>query len=171
MKKYLLGLGCFLLLCLGANAQIKKTEQVAKLDSGKAIHFVDMTDINGKKIKASGLAGKIVVMNFWFIGCPPCVYEIPQLSKIADEYKNNKDVVFIAIARDSVGALKDFLKSNTFNYRQVGDGTKLSENYGVKTNPLSLIINKEGTIIFNSYTERYVAAVPGRIIDILKNKL
>jgi thiol-disulfide isomerase/thioredoxin len=171
MKKYLLGLGCFLLLCLGANAQIRKTEKASKLDSGQTFHFVDMRDIYGKKIKAGSLSGKIVVINFWFIGCPPCRYEIPQLSKIADDYKNNDQIVFIAIATDSVGALKEFLKNNTFNYRLVGDGTKLNEDYGIKTSPLSLVINKEGTIIFNSYTERYLAAVPGRITDILKNKL
>lgn len=171
MKKYLLALSCFLLLYLSANAQTRKTERVAKLDSGQTFHFVDMTDIYGKKIKASTLTGKIVVMNFWFIGCPPCRYEIPQLSKIADDYKNNKDVVFIAIATDSVGALKTFLKGNTFDYRLIGDGAKLHENFGVKTCPLSLVINKKGTIIFTSYTERYVAAVPGRITDILKNEL
>lgn len=171
MKKYLFGLACSLLFYLGANAQILKTEQVSKLDSGKTIHFVDMTDINGQKIKASGLAGRIVVMNFWFIGCPPCRYEIPQLSKIADNYRNNKHVVFIAIATDSVGALKGFLKDNAFHYHLIADGAKLTEDYGVKTCPLSLVINKEGTIIFNSYTERYMAAVPLRIMDVLKNKL
>jgi thiol-disulfide isomerase/thioredoxin len=170
MKKYLLGLSYCLLLCSGANAQKIKAEQTSKLDSGKTIHFVDMTDINGKKIKAGSLAGKIVVMNFWFIGCPPCRYEIPQLSKIAEDYKNNRDIIFIAIATDSVGAIKEFLKYNAFHYRLIGDGAKLSEDYGVKTCPLSLVINKEGTIIFNSYTERYMAAVSGRIMDILKNK-
>jgi thiol-disulfide isomerase/thioredoxin len=171
MKKYLMVLGCFLLLCLGANAQIRKTEQMSKLDSGQTFHFVDMRDIYGKEIKAGSLTGKIVVINFWFIGCPPCRYEIPQLSKIADDYKNNKDVVFIAIAIDSAGALKEFLKNNAFNYQLIGDGTELHNYYGVKTCPLSLVINKAGTIIFDSYTERYVAAVPGHITDILKSKL
>lgn len=110
-------------------------------------------------------------MNFWFIGCPPCRYEIPYLSKIADNYKNNKGVVFIAITTDSVGALKEFLKSNTFDYHLIGNGTKLNEDYGVKSSSLSLVVNKEGIIIYNSDNERYLAAVPGHISDILKNKL
>lgn len=168
MKKYLLGLGCFLLLSLAANAQIKKPEQVSALDSGKAIHFVDMTDINGKKIKAGSLAGKIVVMNFWSISCAPCRYEIPQLSKIADDYKNNNEIVFIAIAPDSVIALKKFLKGNAFNYRMMGDGKKLFDDYGTNEYSLSLVINKEGTIIYNSNTERYMAAVPDRIRGFIK---
>lgn len=171
MKKYLLGLGCLLLLCLGANAQIRKNEQLSKLDSGQTFHFVDMTDINGKKIKARRLAGKVVVINFWSISCSPCRYEIPQLSKIADDHKNNKRIVFIAIAPDSLGALKKFLKSNTFNYRMMDNGKKLFEDYGIETYPLNLVINKQGTIIYNSYTERYLAAGPGHIMDILKNKL
>lgn len=167
MKKSLLYFFCFLLLCLDANAQLKNFEDAPKLDSGKIFHFVDMTDINGKKIKANSLSGKIVVMNFWFLGCPPCRYELPQLSKIAEDYKGNKDIVFIAISTDSVGALNNFLKNNTFYYHLVGDGTALFAYYGVKTYPLNLVINKEGTIIFNSYGYM-VASVPARIMDVLK---
>lgn len=171
LMKYLPGLSFFWLICFAANAQTKNVEQSSKLDSGKMIHFVDMTDIYGKKIKAIDLAGKIVVMNFWFIECPPCRYEIPQLSKIADNYKNNKNVIFIALSRDSDKALRDFFKGNIFNYRQMGDAAKLVADYGASTYGLSLVINKEGVIIFNSDTEHYLAAVPARITAILKSKL
>jgi thiol-disulfide isomerase/thioredoxin len=138
------------------------------LDSGKTFQFVNMTDISGIKIKASSLAGKTVVINFWFLACPPCRYEIPQLSKIADNYKNNKDIIFIAVATDNIDSLKNFLKSNTFSYRQVGNGKRLNERYGIHTNPLNLVINKEGIIIYNSHSERFIAAVPRRITDILR---
>ncbi|RYX87014.1 TlpA family protein disulfide reductase [bacterium] len=171
MKNYVLVLGCFSMLWFGAKAQIRNNGQVSMLDSGKTFQFVDMTDINGIKIKASSLVGKTVVMNFWFLGCPPCRYEIPQLSKIADRYKYNKDVVFIAVATDGTDSLKNFLKSNTFSYRLVSDGKWLNAKYGISMSPLSLIISKKGMIIFNSYTERFVSAVPSRITDILKNQL
>ncbi len=171
MKIYLLILSCFSMLHFSAKAQIRNNEQVSMLDSGKIFQFVNMTDINGIKIKASSLVGKTVVMNFWFLGCPPCRYEIPQLSKIANNYKNNKDVVFIAVATDGADSLKNFLKSNTFSYRLVGDGKWLNARYGISISPLSLIISKKGMIIFNSYTERFVSAVPSRITDILKNQL
>jgi thiol-disulfide isomerase/thioredoxin len=155
-------------LYLGTSAQIKRPRPVADLvDSGKTFRFVDMTDINGNKIKASSLYGKVVVMNFWFIGCPPCRYEIPALSKLAEDYKDNKDVIFIAISTDKAPEIRDFLNSNTFKYRLVGDGAELSKYYGIETDPLNLVINREGIIIFNSYGYP-VASVPDRIRDVLK---
>ncbi len=141
-----------------------------ELDSGKTIHLVNMTDIYGNLITAKSLAGKTLVMNFWFIGCPPCRYEIPQLSKIADDFKSEKDIVFIAISTDNVSALKEFFKTNIFNYRQVGAGNELNKLYNIQTCPLSLIINKKGTIIYNSYNQHYLAEVPGRITEILKGR-
>lgn len=168
MKIYLLAICCFLLMRPGVNAQAKKILPPSILDSGKTMHFVDMTDINGNQIKASDLKGKTVVMNFWFLGCPPCRFEIPILSKIADSYKDNKDIVFIAVALDSPDSLKNFLKTNPFSYRLVGDGKQIHHTYGIDICPLSLVVNKEGTIIYNSYTERFVMAASAHITDILK---
>jgi len=138
------------------------------LDSGKTMHFIPFTDINGNTIKPASLTGKTVVMDFWFVGCPPCRYEWPYLSAIADTYKNNKDIVFIAIALDSVSALKDFLKTNPSDYQQVADGKKIHANYGVSSCPLNLVIDKNGIIIYNSYSERYKVAAIGHIKEILK---
>lgn len=49
----------------------------------------------GKILSRKSLKGKIVVMNFWFIGCKPCVAELPALNKLVQHYKA-KDIVFIA---------------------------------------------------------------------------
>ena len=53
-------------------------------------------DLNGKTIDLKNLAGKILVLNYWFIGCLPCRKEIPKLNKIVDEYRSDSGVVFIA---------------------------------------------------------------------------
>ncbi|MES2109126.1 MAG: TlpA disulfide reductase family protein [Bacteroidota bacterium] len=169
MKKYLLTLNCFLLLCFSASSQTPNARSASMLDSGKTMHFIPLSDINGHTIKPADLAGKIVVMDFWFLACAPCRYELPNLSDIADSYKNNKDIVFIAIALDSVSALRDFLKTNTFNYQQVADGKEIHANYAVSTCPLNLVIDKNGIIIYNSYSERYKVAAIGHIKEILKN--
>jgi cytochrome oxidase Cu insertion factor (SCO1/SenC/PrrC family) len=38
----------------------------------KALGF-SATDINGKEYSLDSLKGKIIVMNFWFIQCKPCI--------------------------------------------------------------------------------------------------
>ena len=38
--------------------------------------------INGKQIKLSDYAGKVVLMDFWASWCPPCREEMPAVNKI-----------------------------------------------------------------------------------------
>lgn len=74
--------------------------------------------INGDTIELKKLRGKVVVINFWFIGCAPCIAEIPALNKLAEEYES-EDVVFIAFSENTKKAILDeFLPKYTFNSEQ-----------------------------------------------------
>ena len=64
---------------------------------GKKADPFSVTDINGNTISLESLKGKIVVINFWFVECKPCIMEIPELNKIVDLYKD-KEVVFLGFA-------------------------------------------------------------------------
>ena len=55
--------------------------------TGKSFGKFKTTDMNGNKINTQDLKGKTIVMNFWFINCPPCRTEIPHLNKLVDKYK------------------------------------------------------------------------------------
>ncbi|MGK0324190.1 MAG: thiol-disulfide isomerase/thioredoxin, partial [Psychroserpens sp.] len=63
-----------------------------------------LEDIEGNSHTLESLKGKVVVINFWFINCKPCVAEIPDLNKLKAKF-NNKDAVFVAIALDSKPSL------------------------------------------------------------------
>jgi hypothetical protein len=39
--------------------------------------------IDGKEISPEYFTGKITVLNFWFLGCPPCLAETPGFNKVA----------------------------------------------------------------------------------------
>jgi thiol-disulfide isomerase/thioredoxin len=154
---------CILLLSCSTFAQTKVVKPAVTLtDSGNVFHFIDMMDIDGKIVRAKDLAGKTIVVNFWFIGCPPCRYEIPFLSQIAKKYSNRDDIVFIAISDDKTPAIRVFLEKTKFEYRLIGDGAPIFTKYGVDTCPLSLVINKKGIITFNSSGYR-IAAVPDNL--------
>jgi thiol-disulfide isomerase/thioredoxin len=113
-----------------------------------AFKFLNLTDINGNNIKPDDLAGKIVVVNFWFIACPICRYEMPELNRLVQSYKKQKDVVFLSIAYDDKRALKRFLKVSPFNYRVVDNSLGLFAYYGVTQCPTSLVIDRTGIIKF-----------------------
>lgn len=117
---------------------------------GEKFRFDKMKDLNGVKYDFKKDTGKVVVFNFWFINCPPCKKEIPELNELVAKYKENKDVVFIAIALDDAYALKDFLKMSPFNYGIVPDGRYYSEKYGVKAYPTHVVVGKDGLVKFST---------------------
>ncbi len=118
--------------------------------TGEKIAPFSAHDIDGNKIKLKDLEGKVVVINFWFIGCPPCRQEIPALNKIALDYGNNPDIVFVAIALDYKYDIKQFIKNNPFSYHIIEDGRMYADLYHINLYPTNVILDKEGKVRFHS---------------------
>jgi len=133
-----------------AAAAPKPAESRFFTTGGKVASF-SAKDLEGNKYKLKDLEGKIVVMNFWFVGCPPCRMEIPELNRVADAYKNNPDVVFLAIALDEKWTIEDFLKKIPFHYHIVDDGRYIAQNnYGITTYPTHLVLDRRGIVRFHT---------------------
>jgi len=118
--------------------------------TGAKMEMFSAKDITGKKVNPKELAGKIIVLNFWFIACPPCKDEIPALNKITNKYAGNDNVVFIAVCLDQRSEINDYLKQTLFNYRHVADGRFISEGFSVKSYPTNVLIDRQGIIRFSS---------------------
>lgn len=124
---------------------IEKNPEAEFTKGEKALDFI-VTDLKGNTIKLSELKGKVVVLNFWFTKCGPCVQEMPSLNKLVDEFKD-KDVVFLAITFNKKDIVEQFLKEKPFAYTIVPNANDVITMYGVKSYPTSIVINKKGEII------------------------
>ena len=108
----------------------------------------DVPDIDAKWINTDGLKGKVIVLNFWFIGCVGCMDEIPKLSVMADKFKGNDDVVFVAIATNTPQELRTYLRGHPFNYRHVGQGLSLVNLFKFSGYPKNIVIGRDGKIVY-----------------------
>ena len=131
-------------------ASMPKPNESKYFTTGKSFGKFKTTDMNGNKINTQDLKGKTIVMNFWFINCPPCRTEIPHLNKLVDKYKEDKNIVFIAVALDDASEIKIFLKSIPFNYQIIDQGRWLASNYSINSYPTNVVIDKEGIVRFHS---------------------
>ena len=114
----------------------------------KATDF-NLKDLKGKTHLLSELKGKVVVLNFWFVECKPCIMEMPELNQLVEEFKD-KNIVFLAIALNDKKQLKKFLKTTDFNYKVVANGQTSADSYGVKGFPTNVIIDQNGIIHYVS---------------------
>ncbi|OIQ23225.1 peroxiredoxin [Lacinutrix sp. MedPE-SW] len=111
----------------------------------KALDFL-VTDLKGNKIKLSNLKGHVVVLNFWFTKCPPCIQEMPDLNKLNQEFKGEK-VKFIAITFNTKEEIKTFLNTKKFNYTLAHNANHVIDSYGVNSFPTNMVINQKGEIV------------------------
>lgn len=114
---------------------------------GKTIPSLKFTTINGIKYSDSNLRGKILVINFWFKGCAPCVAEMPALNKLHNEFKR-RGVVFIGFANDAEKELKPgYLDSGKFLFDIVASSQSIAKKFGFDGYPTSFIVDQEGKIV------------------------
>jgi len=154
-RKTLLFLCFIFLLPFYSNAQDAASEYQQKLSLvqnmvGSPAPEFDARTIAGKQVDLKTLKGKLIVVNFWFVGCLPCEEEMPLLNKLTDEYKNNPDVVFLSFANSTKSTVKSFFKRKKFSYQTVTDAKPIAQKYNVSGYPSHFIIDKEGILRFAS---------------------
>lgn len=131
------------------NREAYKPRESEYFTTGQPFKPFKERDMNGQKWDIKALAGKVVVLNFWFINCAPCRMEIPELNKLVEKYTGS-DVVFIAIALDARYDLKEFLKATPFNYHIIDAGRFVANNYNIKSYPTNVIIDRQGKVKFHT---------------------
>ncbi len=134
--------------------------EVAIANRGAAINFTG-TDLDGKKLSSAELAGKVLVVNFWYAGCAPCRAEAKDLEKVYSQFAA-KGVVFIGVnVRDGAETAKTFNESFGITYPSVTDldgKVQLAFSSAVAPNavPTTLVLDKQG---------RVAARILGRVAD------
>lgn len=107
----------------------------------------ELSGMDGKIYALKDLKGKVVVLNFWFINCKPCVNEMPVLNGIKNNYDPAK-VVFLALALDKKDAVNAFLQSHKFDYTILPNANGVIEKYDLQAFPVSIVIDPSGIISF-----------------------
>ena len=110
-------------------------------------------------------AGKVLVVNFWYAGCPPCRVEAPALQQLSQKYAA-QGVAFLGVnLYDSAQTAESFEKEKGVTYPSVLDrdtGSVLlafSKTVPPKATPTTLVVDKEGRV-----AARILGAIPDKSI-------
>lgn len=112
---------------------------------GQAAPDVIITTIDGKSYKLADFQGKIVLLNFWFAACKPCMTEIASLNELHDKYHAQK-VVVLSVSTDNKETAKRLSIEKKMRYLVAADGKNLTNQLDISTFPTSFLIDKRGII-------------------------
>lgn len=149
----------------------EKPAPAALLKPGTVAPDWTLTTADGKKLSLAQLKGKVVLLDFYFIGCLPCMNTIAPLNNLYKKYKNENILIASVTGRDGKKAVSAFKKQYSIKYTGFVDAVEVIKSYHVNDFPTFYFIDKEGKIaeVFTGYGDGFEGKVAA-IIDRLLNK-
>jgi peroxiredoxin len=113
-----------------------------------------LEDLHGTRWTLRGLAGKVVIVNFWATWCPPCRKEMPDLDALYQKFKDQGFVV-LAISDEDAGKVKTFIAQEKVTYPVLLDpGGKVNKLFQIEGIPNSFVYDRSGKLVAQSVDMR-----------------
>lgn len=103
-------------------------------------------DLDGKEISSEDLLGKPTLINFWAVTCPPCIEEMPQLSRLKERYKDEMNFISITHDGKTRNNLVKFLEDKDFNFQVLELGEAYEKELKIRSIPKNLFIDRKGVL-------------------------
>lgn len=143
---------------LGKQILKENTQKISSIKSAKTGNKVttfNVNDINGKPFSNNSLEGQNYIIAFSATWCVPCQHQLPKLQKVYNDYRAKGLKVIYFNDDDDISKWKDHIKKNNLDWINVSERLKpgkapIQKSFGVYAIPSYFIIDKNGTIIYNS---------------------
>ena len=117
-----------------------------------------LKNVDGQSVSLDDFKGRPVLINFWKTSCLPCVYEMPFLQEIYDEW-SGKGLMLLAInGGEGSSTVKIFMQIHNLSLPVLLD-TKLAvtRKYNIIGIPTTFFIDEDGII-----QEKVTGAFPNK---------
>ena len=133
-------------------------------ERGESIEYGGVTE-QGERFESAELAGKVVVVNFWYAACGPCRLEAPILEGVWQEYQD-QGVAFLGInTRDQPETSLAFGNTYGVTYPSLIDIHTGEAKFAFasvvppQATPTTVVLDREGRV-----AARLIGAVPDATI-------
>ncbi|MEX2120778.1 MAG: sigma-70 family RNA polymerase sigma factor [Pirellulales bacterium] len=116
-------------------------------------HKIEVTGktVDGKVFDWAAYRGKVVLVEFWFMGCEPCIAELPYLKHCFERY-HERGFEIVGITIDQNGdVLKRFLDKHEITWPVLAadaDGIQpTAQRYGISSYPTHILVGRDGKVL------------------------
>ena len=136
----------------GTNSELSRLERMLHIGDDAPLFGGNFYSTE-EAFKLDDYIGKnVIVVDFWYTHCPPCVKAIPALSELYTNYKDQGLKVFGLNSVDnqphSLDNLNKFLKKRLTSYDMIMIEPRVDMMYKVNAYPTMYIIDRDGKIAF-----------------------
>lgn len=106
-----------------------------------------LPDLKGKTHSMPDYQGKVVLINFWASWCPPCIYEMPELTRLKQQLADRPFEILAINVGEKKYRVRKFTQLVNFRLPVLLDTRNDTFNdWDVKTLPTSFLVDGEGHI-------------------------
>ena len=134
----------FIRLTSFSPSTLDKSEQYSINNQARTWQLYDM---DGNDVVFESLNDKPIFLNFWATWCPPCIAELPGISKLHEKYKDN--VNFVLVSSESRAKVRAFAKKNNFDQLLFYQNRNVPSLFSSQSIPTTFIISKDGVIVLS----------------------
>jgi len=113
-----------------------------------------LINLKNKKTYAWAAKAKFVILDFWFVGCVPCMADHQEIVKILPQLKQQQ-TEFISISNDnSYKTWKNYLAKHEFKWQHYkkAAANSIIDLLGIATYPTYILLDRDGKILHSSYS-------------------
>ena len=108
---------------------------------------VELSSLEGQRLKLSDFHGRVVLLNFWATWCGPCRAEIPELNKLQRDFQASGLAVVGVSWDDSAAGVREFQKEIRQDYTVLLGGEDAQDKFeAIRSLPSTYVIDREGHI-------------------------
>jgi peroxiredoxin len=147
-----------------------KNKENKPLDAGAMAPAWTLYSTDGNSLSLSELKGKVVFIDFSYIGCLPCMKAIGAMNRLHEKYKDKAVKIVSIYPLDKTGAVKKYIEKYGIKYPVYIDANTLPAKYRVTGYPNFYLIDKDGKIanVVTGYTDSFEQEISSAIGQLLK---
>ena len=128
---------------------------MSRLPTGSLPAPVELTTLDGKVVKLSELAGKVVLVNFWATWCGPCKEEMSSLARLYKQLDFAQFALLAVTAELPRQGIIHFLSQLGASLPVLfNDDQDVSEFFMVRGLPTTIEIARDGTLVGRAVESR-----------------
>lgn len=123
------------------------------IDVGSTMPAYTASNLDGTTFDVASVRDKVVLLNLWATWCGPCRYEIPELQRMHDAYKERGfEVIGVSVDEGSVDSVKEFAAEQKMTYPIVLDPQgQLATMLQTSVLPTTILLDRKGKILWKKY--------------------
>lgn len=108
---------------------------------------LNLQDLKSQSISLADYQGQVVLLNFWASWCPPCLHEMPSMTRLKRKLKQQPFEILAVNLAEQPQDFAAFLKTNPVNFPVLLDPQgQAIKDWRIMAYPTTYLIDKKGQI-------------------------